>query len=139
MSTKKQIEKKKKARELKAKARVSARRHKLDQLKKRDKQESKLNNKFREKLQPIIKDPEVKKKFDEIEAKKTAEKIEKNLQILKALEDEYIREKEYKKQLNDELEAEGHLTFKDKMNALEEKARSNMTEKQAENGIIGEI
>lgn len=136
MATKKQLEKKKKAREAKAKARVLARRHKLDQLKKEERRSAKLNNKFREKIAPIIKDPEAKRRFEEIENKKSIEKIEKNMQILKALEEEYLKEKELKKQLNEELESEGHVTFQEKMKALEEKARSQMTEQQAETGTI---
>lgn len=136
MATKKQIEKKKKAREEKSKARVAARRHQLDQLKKQERQSARLSRKFRERAEPIIKNPEAKKKFEEAEAKKAKEKLEKNLQILQALEDEYLKEKEIKKQLNDELEAEGHKTFQDKMKALEEKAKSQMTPEQAETGMI---
>jgi len=136
MATRKQIEKKKKSREERSKARVAARRHKLDQLKKQDRQSARLNRKFRERAQPIIKDPEVKKKLEEVEAKKAKDKLEKNLQILQALEDEYLKEKEIKKQLNDDLEAEGHKTFQDKMKALEEKAKAEMTPEQAKTGMM---
>ena len=136
MATKKQIEKKKKSRELKAKARVAARRHKLGQIKKEEKQSARLSKKFRDKIKPIVKDPEAKKKLEEIEAKKTLEKLEKNMQVLKALEEEYIKEKEAKKQLNEELEAEGYSTLKEKMKALEDRAKASMTPEEAETGMI---
>jgi hypothetical protein len=139
MATKKQLEKKKKAREMKAKARVLSRRQKLDQLKKEERRGARLSKKFREKLKPIVKDPEAKKRFEEIESKKTLEKLEKNMQVLKALEEEYIREKEAKKQLNEELEAEGHTTLKEKMKALEDRAKSSMTPEEAETGMIDAV
>jgi hypothetical protein len=139
MATKKQLEKKKKAREAKAKARVEARRHKLDILKKEERRGDKLNNKFREKIAPFIKNSDAKKKYEELENKKSIEKLEKNMQILKALEDEYLKEKESKKRLNDDLEAEGHLTLKEKINALEEKARAEMTPEEAKTGTMDRV
>jgi hypothetical protein len=136
MATKKQIEKKKKARESKSKARVAYRRHKLDELKKQQKQGARLENKFRERIAPIINDSEAKQRFEESENKKNAQKLEKNMQILKALEEEYLREQEVKKQINQQLEAEGHMTLQEKMKALEEKARAGMTLEEAETGMI---
>lgn len=136
MATKKQIEKKKKAREAKAKARVAFRRHKLDQLKKQEKQGARLEKKFRERISPVINDPDAKKRFEESENKKSVQKLEKNMQILKALEEEYEKEQELKKQINAQLEAEGHITLQEKMNALEEKARAGMTLEEANSGMI---
>ncbi len=51
----------------------------------------------------------------------TRAKIEKNIEILKALEEEYNQEMATKKKLNEELEAQGHLTLEEKMQALSNK------------------
>ncbi len=123
MTSKKQKEKKKKARELKAKARVASRRHKLNQIKKEEIKTRKLNEKFRERIVPIIKDSEKKKEIEDFKMEKSKEKLEKNMQILKALEEEYLKEKERKQELNNELEKMGHSTLQEKLNALESKGR----------------
>ena len=52
-------------------------------------------------------------------------KIEHNLEILKALEEEYHREQAMRKQVNDQLEAQGHLTPEAKFNAIQEQAKLN--------------
>ena len=54
--------------------------------------------------------------------KKVSEKLKRNLAILKDLESEYEREQATRKQLNENLEDEGYLTMKEKMDALHEKA-----------------
>lgn len=136
MASKKQQERKKKAREQKAQARVMARRYKQDQLKKEDRKATKLNRKFREKLVPIVKDPEKKKKLEELEAKKNLEKLENNMKILKALEEEYLKERDQKRELNENLESQGHNTLQEKLNALESAARTSMTPSEAEKGVI---
>jgi hypothetical protein len=136
VAKKRQLERKKKARESKAKARVEASRHKAMLLKKDERRQAKLNNKFRDKLVPFIKDPERKKALEEAEAQKSRDKLERNMQILKALEEEYEKDKDAKKAINDQLEAEGHITLQDKLNALEKKARDSMTGEEAETGQI---
>lgn len=136
MATKKQQERKKKAREQKAKARVSARRHKLDLARREDRRSATLNKKFREKIAPIVKNPEAKKRMEEAENRRTIQKLERNAEILRALEEEYVREKEQKKALNESLEAEGHLTLEEKMGALEGKARVSMEGEEKETGQI---
>jgi hypothetical protein len=130
MATKKQMQKKK-ARELKGKARVAARRHKLEQIKKDERRGAKLNKKFREKLVPFVKDSEKKRLMDEKNNQKSLEKLEKNMQILKALEEEHIREAEERRRINEGLEAEGHITLQEKVKALEEKARASLGKEQA--------
>ena len=132
MATKKQLERKKKAREAKAKSRVESRRHKISLATKEHRRGEKLNHKFREKIAPFVKDPEKKKIMEEVEKKKSIQKLERNMQILKALEDEYEQNKEQKKFVNEKLEAEGHLTLKEKIQALETKARDSL------DGIAGE-
>lgn len=135
MSTKKQLQKKK-ARELKGKARAAARRHKLEQIKRDEKRGAKLNKKFREKLVPFVKDPEKKRQIEEGNNRKSIEMLERNMQILKALEEEHLREAEKRRRINESLEAEGHTTLQDKVKALEEKARASMNASDAEPGGI---
>jgi hypothetical protein len=132
MATKRQLERKKKAREAKAKARVESRRHKISLATKEHRRGEKLNHKFREKVVPFVKDPEKKRIMEEVEKKKSLQKLERNMQILKALEDEYEQNKEQKKLVNEQLESEGHLTLKEKIQALESKARDSLE------GIAGE-
>jgi hypothetical protein len=135
MTTRKQLQKKK-ARELKGKARAAARRHKLEQIKRDERKGAKLNRRFREKIVPFIKDPEKKKAIEEKSNQKSIEKLEKNMQILKALEEEHLREAEERRKINESLEAEGHITLQDKVKALEEKARASLDEEQAASGGI---
>lgn len=136
MATKKQQERKKKAREEKAKSRVEARRHKLDLVRREEKKGAKLNDHFRDKIRPIVNNPEAKKKLEEAEERRSIRKLERNAQILKALEDEYVKEKEYKKAINEQLESEGHHTLKDKINALESKAKASMSQEESKTGQI---
>lgn len=136
MATKRQQERKKKAREQKAKARVEARRHKLDVARREERRSVLLNKKFRDKVAPIVKNPEAKKRMEEAEKNRALKKLERNAEILKALEEEYLREKEQKKALNETLEAEGHLTLEQKIGALEEKARASMEGEEKETGRI---
>lgn len=135
MATNKQLQKKK-ARELKGKARTAARRHKLEQIKRDEKKGAKLNRRFREKIVPFVKDLEKKKAIEEKSNQKSIEKLEKNMQILKALEEEHLREAEERRKINESLEAEGHITLQDKVKALEEKARASLSDEQAALGGI---
>ena len=136
MTTKRQQERKKKAREAKAKARVESRRHKLSIATKEHRKGEKLNRKFREKIAPHIKDPEKKKRMEELENQKSLQRLEKNMQILKALEEEYEQNREQKKIINEQLESEGHLTLKDKVQALEAKARESLEGVAGDSGCI---
>lgn len=134
--SKKQQEKKKKLREEIAKKRVLARRSALRKQASDNLKSSRLEKKFRTKIQPIIKDEEKRKMIEQSKNDHILSKLEKNAEILRALEDEYLSEVNYKKQINEQLESEGHMTFKEKMDALNEKAVKNMTEEQKETGII---
>lgn len=66
--------------------------------------------------------PEVAAKVEAERAKAVAEKLQKNLEILKALEAEYDREQAVRNELNEKLEGEGYTTMKEKMAALHDKA-----------------
>jgi len=125
MSTKKQKERKKKAHEAKAKSRVSSRRHKMDLQKKQDRQIALLDKKFREKTIPIVKDKEKQKMIEDVKNEKIIDKLQKNYEILKSLEEEYLKEQEIKKNMNQALEAEGHDTLQKKLTAMETEARSS--------------
>ena len=133
---KKQQERKKKKREEIAKKRVLARRKLLRTQSSENKKSSKLDRKFREKIMPIIKDPEKKKALEEKRNEQILSKLEKNAEILKALEDEYLSEMNQKKAINERLEAEGHHTLKDKLNALDKKVQDSMTQQEKESGQI---
>jgi hypothetical protein len=132
----KKQEKKKKKRQDIAKKRVLSRRAALRKQSSDDKKAARLDRKFRQKIDPIIKDPEKKKIMEEIKNQRILSKLEKNAEILKQLEEAYIQETEQKKKINDQLEMEGHKTLKEKLSALEEKAKETMTEEQKQSGMI---
>jgi hypothetical protein len=134
MPTKKQMQKKK-ARELKGKARAAARRHKFQVVSREERRKASLNRKFRDKIAPIVNDSEKKKAAEEAENKRVLERLQRNAEILKALEEEYERDLAQKKAINDSLEAEGHHTLKEKFGALEAKARAA----SADSGLEGHL
>lgn len=123
MATKRQQERKKKAREQKARARVEARRHKLSLARRDERRSAVLERRFREKVQPIVNDPEKKAALAEAEKNKVLERLQRNAEILKALEEQHQRDMDTKRAVNESLEAEGFVDLKDKFNALEAKAR----------------
>lgn len=125
MATKKQRERKRKAREDRGRARAASRRHKLQEMRREERRKSLLDRRFREKQSPIVKDPDKKRLMDEAEKNKVLERLQRNADILKALEEEYERDTAQKKAVNDSLEAEGHHTLQEKVRALEEKARAS--------------
>lgn len=51
----------------------------------------------------------------------TLARLERNAKILKALEEEHLKETEQKRSLNERLEDEGHWTLEDKMRHLHER------------------
>ena len=123
MATKRQQERKKKAREQKGRARVESRRHKMNEIKRQERRSTSIERKFRDKVAPIVNDPEKKALLDEADKKKVSERLHHNMEILKALEEEYERDATKRRELNERLESEGHITLKDKVNALETSAR----------------
>ena len=114
MSKKKAQERKKKAKERatyqqKVKKRLFASR--------RARYEREIENEAKEnrqRLEPIRK----------THADKINEHLKHNLQVLQALEDEYVREQMSRKEINAELEAEGFKTIEEKVAALKNKARA---------------
>ena len=136
MATNKQIERKKNAREQKGRARVAARRHKMDEAKRADRRLAAADRRFREKATPIVNDPEKKAAMEEADKRRIEDRLQRNMEILKALEEEYERDLAQKKEINDRLEAEGHHTLKDKINALEGKAKASMDSEESQTGQI---
>jgi hypothetical protein len=134
--SKKQQERKKKSRELIAKKRVLARRKALRKQTSEQLSEARLEKKFRNKIEPIVKDPEKQKIMQEQKNQRILSKLEKNAEILKALEEQYEEEMNCKKDINKKLEEEGNSTLKEKLDALDKKARENMTEAEKETGIV---
>ena len=131
MATKRQQERKKKAREQKGRARVESRRHKMNEIKRQERRSTSIERKFRDKVAPIVNDPEKKALLDEADKKKVSERLHHNMEILKALEEEYERDATMRRELNERLESEGHITLKDKVNALETSAREASLEGEA--------
>ena len=118
MSNKKLVERKKKKKEAKAKETVLHKREKIRERAKTEKKIAKAEKKTRTKLVPYVR-PVIKPEYDE----QIMAQLQRNIEILEALEQEYLKEQADKKALNEQLEAEGHHTLGDKMEALNIKTR----------------
>jgi hypothetical protein len=121
MSQKRKLAKKKQ-RERKGKERVLRRRETIRAKTRGDKREAKLEHEYRERLVPIRND----RTEEEGKTEMVKRRLEHNMQILEALEVEYLADQERRKEVNEELEAEGHETLKDKLDALEDKTKEKM-------------
>lgn len=51
-------------------------------------------------------------------------KLQRNIEVLKALEEQYLAENSARRQVNEQLEADGHSTLKEKLDALNAKAQA---------------
>lgn len=74
------------------------------------------------KMMPIINNPQLLAEKEAQRAREISEKLQKNLEILKALEEEYEQEQSVRDEVNSKLESEGHSTMREKLDALHEKA-----------------
>ncbi len=106
----------KKLREKKAKAKERAteeQKHKSRlfeiRRKRADRERDRLERQYRERQEPIRRDSKIEK---------LEENIEHNLEVLKALEAEYIEAQKTKSNLQEELEAEGYATIEEKIEAI---------------------
>jgi hypothetical protein len=126
MASQQKKQQKKKDREKAIKAKNLIQREKARKERKmafeQQKQEKELNEMIYGKKKPILNSPEAAIERDEAQSKIVVEKLKRNLEILEALEKEYDAEQENREKLNQELELEGHLTIKEKMDALHQKA-----------------
>ena len=124
MANKKQQEKKKKKREKAVKAKVLAKR---EIVRKNQKlvEEERLKDKFIWKLEHGKNKPFVKNINENLEDEKNnriKEQIQKNIEILEALEKQYEVEQVSRDAVNSTLESEGHMTIREKLDALHQKA-----------------
>lgn len=131
MSSKKQKERKKKKREEIARNRVLKRRESLRKQRKQAMEEKQKETLAEEnafgKMKPFVKNDasvlnETITQAKEDRQEEIKAKLEHNLKILEALEEEYDKESEARKELNQKLENEGYKTIKEKMDALHKKA-----------------
>jgi|FreactcultureFD7_1027221.scaffolds.fasta_scaffold00710_17 hypothetical protein len=126
MTTKRQKEQKKKDRERLNKTKALARQEsarnenkKMIEERAREKEAYEMAN---GKPKPIFNNPKQEAEFDAIRARIVSDKIKKNLEVLQALEAEYEAEQRVRNEVNEKLESEGHMTMREKMDALHEKA-----------------
>lgn len=132
MNKQKKKEKKKKTRERRVKQTILTRRNKL---RKEVKYEKGIDREVRansEKPAPII------KPIVDFSPKPQAEimsQLEHNLELLKALEEQYLAEEKQREDLNEQLEEEGYGTLDEKLKALREKAEAVAKEEGTEGFI----
>lgn len=151
MSAERRRAKKKKARERDAKKKVLARRE-VSRAKRREEREiEKLEEARRERIEPIV-DPLklidrdisiAENDIKEAKAMNSSENVikalERNLEILKNMKEEYLAEQEQKVTLNEELEKAGCKTLKEKVDYLTQQAQQ-LDENQAGNvGGVAEV
>ena len=70
------------------------------------------------KQKPIVNDINKSKEVAKLKEELIKEQLEKNLQILQALEEQYDLEQKNRTELNQRLESEGHFTLREKLDAL---------------------
>lgn len=126
MSIQKRKERKKRLRKEQTKIRVTKRRAVLHEKRKLETQERErqahMDELMHGKTKPIVTNPEKLVQIEASRQKAAMEKLEKNLQLLESLEKEYEAEEAMRANINASLEAEGHNTLKEKMDALHQKA-----------------
>lgn len=121
MKNKKLKEKKIKAKEKLKKEQKNKQRLFLARQKRAEKEAYLETKKNQEKQEPIRNES----KLDQIKSN-----IEHNLEILKALEEEYIANQKQKADLNSELEAEGFTTIEEKIESIKKKSEELVLEIQ---------
>lgn len=126
MSIQKRKERKKRLRKEQTKIRISKRRAVLQEKRKLENEERERQAHMEElmhgKTKPIVTNPEKIAQIESSRQKAAMEKLEKNLKLLESLEKEYEAEEAMRANINASLEAEGHNTLKEKMDALHQKA-----------------
>jgi hypothetical protein len=128
------IAQKKKKREKIVKERIFHRREKMRVFRKQEEEKARLEKELSSNKQmPIINDPNIRQMQEKNRVEMAKAQIEKNLQLLEAIEKEYDKEHALREQVNKDLEAEGHVSMKDKLDALHEKAMAMQSHKKEEN------
>lgn len=126
------IAQKKKKREKIAKERVLRRREQIRAVRKEDERKARLERELSPKQIPIVNDPAAREMREKSRADAAKAQIEKNLELLKSLEEEYDKEHALREQVNKDLENEGHMSMKDKLDALHKKALAIKDQKEGE-------
>lgn len=118
---------KKKEREKKVKEKMAVRRETIRKVRAEQRSEElrmELEHEMKYgKPEPILNDPEAVARRELKKRANVEERLKRNLSILEALEAEYDQEQEVRTKVNEKLEAEGHTTIKDKLNAMHKKAK----------------
>jgi len=129
MANQKLKDKKKKARERANKTQVQKRRdskHREDKKKKEwEEQMQRESGTTPEKLKPFVRPEKLKKREEQRDAEIKLQ-LEKNVEILQALEEEYIKEQQHKNDLGAELESEGYHTIEEKLGILNKRAQEEL-------------
>lgn len=127
MSKQRVKEKKKKARQAKAKHKVLLRREHLRNLQKEERKRLLKEQAFDslKKVNIPVMSEEKLEQRDEI----IRQKIKENIELLKNLEAEHEKEKAARAALNERLEAEGHFDIKSKLEALQNETLDKTEEK----------
>ncbi len=117
MKKEEKIAKKRKEREKKSKAKILLRREAIRKDRKEESKKYMLEKLVQPKQNPII---NIKKKDESMEDRdaKIKEQLLKNQQILKALEEEFLKERQNRDDLNGDLESKGHGNLQDKLAAM---------------------
>lgn len=136
MANKKLQERKKQKRVRKVKDVVIKKREATLQERKKKKEADKLARLTRMKIRPIVKaemNLSDQEKDDRIKSQ-----LEHNLEILQALEDQYMEEQAQKEHVNKELEDAGAVTIKEKLDALEIKTKTWIEKNPQVEAYIGD-
>ena len=124
-------DKKKKARDRKNKAQGQKRRdakHREDKKKKEWQEQVELESGTTpEKIKPFVGPDKLKEREEKRDAQIQIQ-LEKNIEILQALEDQYLQEQQQKNDLGAELEAEGYNTLEEKLDILNKRAQEQVEE-----------
>lgn len=117
---KERAKRKEKKRKDRAKTKIQARR--METLKKRQEERAEHKKQLAErpKMKPIV---NMKKSRDEV-----LKNLEENARTLQALYDEFLRENQQKRKLNEELEEQGFLTIKEKLEAMNQQAQDDIAD-----------
>jgi len=117
MKKEEKIAKKRKEREKKSKVKILLRREAVRKERKEESKKYMLEKLVQPKKNPII---NMKKKDESMEDRdaKIKEQLLKNQQILKALEEEFSKERQIRDDLNGDLESKGHGNLQDKLAAM---------------------
>lgn len=106
----------------KEKQRQKADKKKLEQARLADRAEKKADlaseKANRRRIKPY-RNPQIMGTFD----RETLRKLEKNMKLLKNLENEFMEQLKHRQDLNEELEAKGYVTMEEKMNYLKDESQ----------------